>query len=103
MAASPVILGSMQIKEYGSCGTGTEDNLLSGHKPDKLWLEMTSSAEHPVEFGGFGEIDSFTCKSAINPLWPLCMYELRGRCNNDECPWQHTEDYSDGNGMVSSP
>ncbi|KMT17543.1 hypothetical protein BVRB_2g037440 isoform A [Beta vulgaris subsp. vulgaris] len=97
MAASPVILGSMQIKEYGSCGTGTEDNLLSGHKPDKLWLEMTSSAEHPVEFGGFGEIDSFTCKSAINPLWPLCMYELRGRCNNDECPWQHTEDYSDGN------
>ncbi|PKA63247.1 hypothetical protein AXF42_Ash017715 [Apostasia shenzhenica] len=25
----------------------------------------------------------------IQPFWPLCMYELRGRCNDDECPWQH--------------
>nr|XP_027188819.1 uncharacterized protein LOC101514217 isoform X2 [Cicer arietinum] len=33
----------------------------------------------------------------VDPFWPLCMYELRGKCNNDECPWQHAKDYADGN------
>ncbi|KAG9445139.1 hypothetical protein H6P81_016479 [Aristolochia fimbriata] len=31
--------------------------------------------------------------AAVNPFWPLCMFELRGQCNNDECPWQHARDY----------
>ncbi|XP_019192840.1 PREDICTED: uncharacterized protein LOC109187173 isoform X3 [Ipomoea nil] len=37
---------------------------------------------------------SYFCKFAIDPLWPLCMYELRGKCNNNECTWQHFRDYS---------
>ncbi|XP_038980951.1 uncharacterized protein LOC103716970 isoform X2 [Phoenix dactylifera] len=26
---------------------------------------------------------------ALDPFWPFCMFELRGKCNDDECPWQH--------------
>lgn len=26
---------------------------------------------------------------SLDPFWPLCMFELRGKCNDDECPWQH--------------
>ncbi|KAC9501782.1 hypothetical protein E3N88_45732 [Mikania micrantha] len=33
----------------------------------------------------------------INPFWPHCMFELRGKCNDDECPWQHVRDYSSKN------
>lgn len=38
----------------------------------------------------------YSCNVAVDPLMPLCMYELRGKCNNDECPWQHMKDCSDG-------
>ncbi|KAF8021986.1 hypothetical protein BT93_G2194 [Corymbia citriodora subsp. variegata] len=37
----------------------------------------------------------YSCNVPVDPLWPLCMYELRGKCNNDECPWQHIRDSSD--------
>ncbi|KAM5556297.1 hypothetical protein ABKV19_023939 [Rosa sericea] len=40
------------------------------------------------------EDGSYTTGPAVDPFWPLCMYELRGKCNNDECPWQHVKDYS---------
>ncbi|ERN07716.1 uncharacterized protein LOC18435951 [Amborella trichopoda] len=30
---------------------------------------------------------------AIDPFWPFCKFELRGKCNDDECPWQHARDY----------
>lgn len=26
---------------------------------------------------------------SIDPFWPFCMFELRGKCNNEECRWQH--------------
>lgn len=42
------------------------------------------------------EESSYSCSPAVDPFWPLCMYELRGKCNNDECPWQHVRDYCDG-------
>ncbi|GFZ14886.1 hypothetical protein Acr_24g0010760 [Actinidia rufa] len=41
-----------------------------------------------------GKVGCYTCHLAIDPFWPLCMFELRGKCNNDECPWQHVKDYS---------
>ncbi|KAJ1435530.1 putative zinc-finger domain [Sesbania bispinosa] len=42
------------------------------------------------------EESSYGCSPPVDPFWPLCMYELRGKCNNEECPWQHARDYGDG-------
>ncbi|CAN0837176.1 hypothetical protein LINGRAHAP2_LOCUS1723 [Linum grandiflorum] len=42
------------------------------------------------------EIGSFSSNAAVDPFWPLCMYELRGKCNNSDCPWQHAADFSAG-------
>uniref|UniRef100_A0A1J3IIB0 Putative zinc-finger domain-containing protein n=1 Tax=Noccaea caerulescens TaxID=107243 RepID=A0A1J3IIB0_NOCCA len=41
------------------------------------------------------EIGFYTCNLKVDPFRPFCMYELRGRCNNDECSWQHFKDFSD--------
>ncbi|XP_059309051.1 uncharacterized protein LOC132060167 isoform X1 [Lycium ferocissimum] len=42
---------------------------------------------------------SYSCDFAIDPLWPLCIFELRGKCNNPECSSQHVRDYSSGSRM----
>lgn len=42
---------------------------------------------------------SYSCNFSIDPLWPLCIFELRGKCNNPECSWQHVRDYSSGSRM----
>ena len=52
----------------------------------------------PVTVGNLISDDSsYSCSTSVDPFWPLCMYELRGKCNNDECPWQHAKDYGDKN------
>ena len=56
-----------------------------------------STCESIIEVCG-SKTGSYTCETAVDPLWPLCMYELRGKCNNDECPWQHARD----NGTIMS-
>ncbi|XP_016572157.1 uncharacterized protein LOC107870220 isoform X2 [Capsicum annuum] len=42
---------------------------------------------------------SYSCNFTIDPLWPLCIFELRGKCNNPECSMQHVRDYSSGSRM----
>lgn len=37
------------------------------------------------------------CDLTIDPFWPHCMFELRGKCSNDECTWQHVRDYNKRN------
>lgn len=41
------------------------------------------------------KVDLYTSNLKMDPFRPLCMYELRGRCNNDECSWQHFKDFAD--------
>lgn len=48
----------------------------------------------------------------VDPFWPLCMFELRGKCNSYQCPWQHIRDssgrgsgqplFSSSSGMITS-
>ncbi|KAM0953297.1 putative zinc-finger domain, NURS complex subunit red1 [Dioscorea sansibarensis] len=40
-------------------------------------------------YGGNIEKDSQSRILSIDSFWPFCMFELRGRCNDEECPWQH--------------
>ncbi|WOL18669.1 hypothetical protein Cni_G27466 [Canna indica] len=35
------------------------------------------------------EMSYSMCDISVDSFWPFCMFELRGKCNNDECPWQH--------------
>ncbi|KAL6846960.1 hypothetical protein ACP4OV_022813 [Aristida adscensionis] len=38
--------------------------------------------------------DNDMAHSGIDPFWPFCMFELRGKCNDDECQWQHAEHHA---------
>lgn len=51
-------------------------------KPDKI--------DDYTRESGMGSM----CDILIDPFWPFCMFELRGKCNNDECPWQHVKQSS---------
>lgn len=42
-----------------------------------------------VGFGRTDEMELNKYDPAIDPFWPFCMFELRGKCNNEECQWQH--------------
>lgn len=60
-------------------------------------IESISSNSTPREetsVDSFKDVGFYSCNHDIDPLWPLCMYELRGKCNDDECPWQHVRDHS---------
>jgi hypothetical protein len=38
--------------------------------------------------------DKDLTRSGIDPFWPFCMFELRGKCNDEECQWQHVENHA---------
>jgi hypothetical protein len=38
--------------------------------------------------------DNDMAHSLIDPFWPFCMFELRGKCNDEECQWQHVEHHA---------
>ncbi|CAM0949529.1 unnamed protein product [Alopecurus aequalis] len=38
--------------------------------------------------------DKDTTCSGVDPFWPFCMFELRGKCNDEECQWQHVENHA---------
>jgi hypothetical protein len=46
--------------------------------------------------------DSITWSHSIDPFKPLCKFEHRGKCNNDDCPWQHADDYTLSSSQVES-
>ncbi|XP_031270397.1 uncharacterized protein LOC116128784 isoform X2 [Pistacia vera] len=73
--------------EEGAC--------FNSNEPQDWYLIEDSNQESLSSIFG-REFGSYTCNLAVDPFWPLCMYELRGKCNNDECPWQHVKDFSNG-------
>ncbi|XVE69144.1 hypothetical protein DITRI_Ditri09bG0127000 [Diplodiscus trichospermus] len=59
------------------------------------WSDRAANSSEEIVRGLSGkEMGSYVCTIAVDPFWPLCMYELRGKCNNNECPFQHVKDYS---------
>ncbi|KAK6933210.1 putative zinc-finger domain [Dillenia turbinata] len=71
----------------------------NGATSDKVMCSTftENSFEETVTRIGLAENGSYTCNLAIDPFWPLCIFELRGKCNNEECSWQHVKDYSRSN------
>ncbi|KAK6228013.1 hypothetical protein SCA6_000353 [Theobroma cacao] len=56
--------------------------------------QIANSLEEVVRGLSGKEMGSYMCTIAVDPFWPLCMYDIRGKCNNDECPFQHVKDFS---------
>ncbi|CAL0318838.1 unnamed protein product [Lupinus luteus] len=76
---------------------GEKENVTCLASDERKWNNMLA-IPMPVTVGNLlSEESSYSCSPAVDPFWPLCMFELRGKCNNDECPWQHVKDYGDGN------
>lgn len=67
-----------------------DNNVTCKSKSSISILDMAETAAMDLYSGQSG---CYSCNLAIDPFWPLCMYELRGKCNNDECSWQHVKDY----------
>lgn len=38
--------------------------------------------------GGYS-LTSLTFSNKLNPLWPLCNFDLQGKCNDEDCKFQH--------------
>ena len=50
-----------------------------------------STALCSMGFARIGEMEPHNYVLGIDPFWPFCMFELRGKCNNEECRWQHVK------------
>lgn len=69
----------------------------SCHSSIRTECSMSTIAVPAAGWNIYSEESSYSRSPAVDPFWPLCMFELRGKCNNDECPWQHVKDYDDRN------
>ncbi|XP_052204399.1 uncharacterized protein LOC127809565 [Diospyros lotus] len=70
-------------KENSGTCAAIQPSILSSNSLDETSLNMFAE-----------KLGCYSCNLAIDPFWPLCMFELRGKCNNDECLRQHAKDYS---------
>ncbi|XP_058208420.1 uncharacterized protein LOC131321424 isoform X1 [Rhododendron vialii] len=77
-------LVGLQCQRIGNYDISNEESNSVGS------TEITSS----ILSSSSGKVGCYTSTLAIDPFWPLCMFDLRGKCNNDECPWQHVKDFS---------
>ncbi|KAJ1688631.1 hypothetical protein LUZ63_012786 [Rhynchospora breviuscula] len=51
---------------------------------------------HNARHEGMDELEQArenTGSPQVDPFWPFCIFELRGRCNDEECRWQHVKAY----------
>ncbi|KAM7270403.1 hypothetical protein ACFE04_029617 [Oxalis oulophora] len=69
---------------------GLEGSLVSS---DGIWSSSSADSVGTTLMGPYGgAMGSYTNNHAMDPFWPICIFELRGKCNNDECPWQHLKE-----------
>ncbi|KAJ8768503.1 hypothetical protein K2173_022596 [Erythroxylum novogranatense] len=86
-----------QIASFGLQGKQSKQYKSPNYHP-KDFICQENVIKNPMDETA-GEIcgsesGSFSCNQAIDPFWPLCLYELRGKCNNTACPSQHVRDFS---------
>ncbi|XP_022954038.1 uncharacterized protein LOC111456410 isoform X2 [Cucurbita moschata] len=91
-SVSTEVLLSRTRESFSNLGLPEEGDLL---EVDRIhWRKLEENHVPDTVSCMFQSDGSYTDDLSIDPSWPLCMYELRGKCNNDECPWQHVKDSS---------
>lgn len=91
-SVSTEVLLSKTRESLSNLGLPEEGDLL---EVDRIhWRKLEENHVPDTVSCMFQSDGSYTDDLSIDPSWPLCMYELRGKCNNDECPWQHVKDSS---------
>ncbi|XP_049933710.1 uncharacterized protein LOC116254780 isoform X2 [Nymphaea colorata] len=65
---------------------------------DIFSIDMTNKG---IGGGKVVKLDTEDCNLEIDPFWPFCMFELRGKCNNGQCPYQHVRHYARKNQVLS--
>ncbi|XP_058109763.1 uncharacterized protein LOC131252970 isoform X3 [Magnolia sinica] len=86
-----------QTKQELSYGISHEEAIEVNCFESQLVVFRADATANHIRDARIGKLDSGTSDLAIDPFWPFCMFELRGKCNNDECSWQHAKDYTQRN------
>ncbi|KAL6126603.1 hypothetical protein ACLB2K_074650 [Fragaria x ananassa] len=81
-------------QQSGTCDTNIEEGACVNSGKAQFSSTMVDATKKTLVKSCEREDASYTTGPAVDPFWPLCLYELRGKCNNDECAWQHVKDYS---------
>uniref|UniRef100_A0A0D9Y0H7 Putative zinc-finger domain-containing protein n=1 Tax=Leersia perrieri TaxID=77586 RepID=A0A0D9Y0H7_9ORYZ len=78
------------LDDKNDCCTSNAASVATAGVPDVAHdIAKDNAKMHPTT-----RKDKDIVSSGIDPFWPFCMYELRGKCNDEECPWQHVEHHS---------
>ncbi|KAF6163576.1 hypothetical protein GIB67_022141 [Kingdonia uniflora] len=93
VVTAPISFGGLSFKTT----TQEEEDNDVGLSEHGLGVLRSSLTENSVRGVNIGEIGCYACYDSIDPLWPVCMFELRGKCNDDECLLQHIKDYPERN------
>ncbi|MQL74764.1 hypothetical protein Taro_007109 [Colocasia esculenta] len=69
-----------------------ESSILRKEVIDVNFTTADGDREHNICSSSLATLPGNNGDLAIDPFWPLCMFELRGKCNDEECPWQHLKE-----------
>uniref|UniRef100_A0A7N0V6L9 Putative zinc-finger domain-containing protein n=2 Tax=Kalanchoe fedtschenkoi TaxID=63787 RepID=A0A7N0V6L9_KALFE len=91
-------LGMLQGKNLVYLSHNTCNAKGSGDSPEKTKSTALEDSQLLVVKDVFSkQYESYSCNLDADPFWPLCMYELRGKCNDEQCRWQHIKVHSNKN------
>lgn len=76
--------------------TGEKETVLR-EKITECMPDKKSTSLHGMVFSRIGKLELHNYDLTIDPFRPFCMFELRGKCNNEECLWQHIKHHTHRN------
>ncbi|KAJ4830408.1 hypothetical protein Tsubulata_018084 [Turnera subulata] len=95
-AITPLVSQCKKDEKDNSSNGQNEGNVWCMNSEVVKWDNMRGNSEAGCVMDICGrEVAVLTSDLVVDPFWPLCVFELRGKCNNDECRWQHFRDMSE--------
>ncbi|XP_042478666.1 uncharacterized protein LOC122059720 isoform X2 [Macadamia integrifolia] len=97
MITSPIRFRELQSGGLEVCRYDIAHEADTGGSGNDILLEIFRACSTEGNGRGMGEMGSYTCDLSVDPFWSFCMFDLRGKCNDEECCWQHFKDDSQRN------